>query len=786
MPGVAARLLTLLLLALWVPSPAAGDPPPADAPPAREEAAEAPAVAGEADAADEAEKAMVDAARGQFVIVRVWYRKDPQMAAQLQSDYRLRRLFSEYFDQKKPEEHAAVLLPDGTSLLMVDDGIDDRLIDRIETTGPDGKTVPLRRKALLRQAPLIMLGSPVNLADGRTMPPLADDRQATPARTALLTKEEGQMFVRLTALSTMHPFGRDGSTLYGSGLLGEGSRYGFGSLVVTPKLVGDSRGRIIGITAMPILADDDEYGIWRMADVLKGARLEWAEVARRREAVQNALRKSAHEVIVRLRGDGDEGPVRYEESGSGHELSVFGVAISDRWILVPLTLDREAATRIEGMELRLPDGRRMPLRFVGAYRDFGAFVVEQPEGGLSPVALAGEDLKRVEPFLTAVPETVLGRTDARLSANRLMGRDEGFKQQLEWSGQFPIEDGALLMTLDGRLAGLSVQPRSEDDEQRRLEQDRSRYDRDEPRLFLIGQIREALRNPRGHLDERVAIRPPQVARRRPWLGVEFVGMTEQLARVLKVESPTRDGEVGFIVNAVYPGSPAEKLGLKVGDILLSVTVPGRRQPLDLRGELVEDDDFGYPYWRIGAGGDEAMPAEVMWKSRANVLTRLLDAVGEGKTIGLTIHRPDGEGKGTFSRQVAIEMAPPDQQSAPKWRNRPLGLTVRDLTYEVRYGLDLSAEAPGVLVAQVEEGSAVALARVTINEVITHVDGKPLRSAAAMQQTIAAAAAAGRQKVRLTVLRLGRTRFADLEIESYDRGDDEGLAPAGPVAEPPRQ
>ena len=40
--------------------------------------------------------------------------------------------------------------------------------------------------------------------------------------------------------------------------------------------------------------------------------------------------------------------------------------------------------------------------------------------------------------------------------------------------------------------------------------------------------------------------------------------------------------------------------------------------------------------------------------------------------------------------------------------------------------------------------------------------------------IAAAKKAGKDKVRLTILRLGKTRFADLTVKAYDAADDEGL------------
>ena len=169
------------------------------------------------------------------------------------------------------------------------------------------------------------------------------------------------------------------------------------------------------------------------------------------------------------------------------------------------------------------------------------------------------------------------------------------------------------------------------------------------------------------------------------------------------------------------------------------------------------------------------PVAPTWKNRLNFLTRAMDAIGVGKTVQLTYFRPEGdEGEGkTVTVDYKIEMAPPDLESAPKWKNRKLGLTAKDVTYEIRHALNLKPPA-GVIVANVESGSPAVIAKIFPNEIITRLDDKPLASAREMRDRVAAARKAGKDKVRLTILRLGRTRFADLSITEYDPADDEGL------------
>ena len=157
---------------------------------------------------------------------------------------------------------------------------------------------------------------------------------------------------------------------------------------------------------------------------------------------------------------------------------------------------------------------------------------------------------------------------------------------------------------------------------------------------------------------------------------------------------------------------------------------------------------------------------------------MLDAVGIGKTITIAYHRPDPNGEAAGEGEVIrykIAQAPPDVDSARKWKNRKLGLTVKNLTYEVRYALNLEDDAPGVLVAGVEPGSPMEIARIFPNELITRLDDAPLTGVEQMRDLVAQARQSGKKKVRLTILRIGKTRFADLAVDEYDPSKDEGLA-----------
>ena len=48
--------------------------------------------------------------------------------------------------------------------------------------------------------------------------------------------------------------------------------------------------------------------------------------------------------------------------------------------------------------------------------------------------------------------------------------------------------------------------------------------------------------------------------------------------------------------------------------------------------------------------------------------------------------------------------PPSYDSAPKYKQEALGLTVRDMTYEVRRYLQKKDDDPGVVISKIELGS----------------------------------------------------------------------------------
>jgi serine protease Do len=177
---------------------------------------------------------------------------------------------------------------------------------------------------------------------------------------------------------------------------------------------------------------------------------------------------------------------------------------------------------------------------------------------------------------------------------------------------------------------------------------------------------------------------------RGWLGVQIQGVDEDLAKSLKM-SDTR----GAIVSNVTPGSPADEAGLKPGDVVRG-----------LDGKPVEtSSDLSSRVASMGPGGRVA-----------------LDVLRDGSEK--TIHAK----LGTF----------PDEQVAEargQEGHGRLGVAVRTLTPDVAQGLDLPADAHGVVIVQVEPGGPAETAGLRERDVVVSVDGQAVADAGAFRASV---------------------------------------------------
>ena len=234
-----------------------------------------------------------------------------------------------------------------------------------------------------------------------------------------------------------------------------------------------------------------------------------------------------------------------------------------------------------------------------------------------------------------------------------------------------------------------------------------------------------------------------------WIGLELQAIDEDLADAMDIVKETENGDFGAIVSRVHEGSSAAAAGVQPDWVLLSIRPVGE---LGFRKVKVGDDDGfdgEFPWEHL----DEVPPQyfdhiPVPWPSVTDGFTDELRKIGVGAKIEAEF-LANGE---KAVREIVIEKGPQHYGNAPsfKWENG--GITVCDLTFEVREYLNLEADAPGVVVKRIESGAKAAVAGLRPFEVVTSVNGAAIRDVKDFEAAVGDAT-----DIRMEVLRMDKTR-----------------------------
>jgi serine protease Do len=168
------------------------------------------------------------------------------------------------------------------------------------------------------------------------------------------------------------------------------------------------------------------------------------------------------------------------------------------------------------------------------------------------------------------------------------------------------------------------------------------------------------------------------------IGVVLEPLKPELARQFGIEPGTK----GVLVNDIAPGSPAEKAGLKSGDVIIGFA-----------GEKVVD---GSSFRLKVAGSEIAKPYEIVY-------------LRDGKRHTATIVPAAYE-----SVKFALESERAEPSETAKADVSGFGLEVQELTADLAKSLGLSKDLKGLLVSSVKEGSSAEAVGIQEGDVITKI------------------------------------------------------------------
>jgi serine protease Do len=204
---------------------------------------------------------------------------------------------------------------------------------------------------------------------------------------------------------------------------------------------------------------------------------------------------------------------------------------------------------------------------------------------------------------------------------------------------------------------------------------------------------------------------------RGYLGVNIQDITPEIARGLKLEKDTR----GVIVTDIVPGSPAEKAGLKQGDVILKYD-----------GKRVES---------------------------VAKLRSMAAATAPGQLVKITVSR---EGRELDLSLTAGELARTQGERRPA-ENDLLGASVETVTPQIATQLGLR-RASGVIVTEVVPGSAAESAGLQKGDIIYRVNNSKVDSAEEFDRRISEAKKQGSVMLLLREVRSGNTRYITVPLK----------------------
>ena len=544
--------------------------------------------------------------------------------------------------------------------------------------------------------------------------------------------------------------------------------------VASYSLIVDKDGNPIGMSMKDELPLDDSW---------KGSPTKWPaysaeEAAAMVAGVRDAAKRGLLRVTLNFRSPKARGgPDRFMGSDPNDQQNAtlqhaIGVLLDDSTVLVLRELKASVTARLEKVRVQGPDGKPVAAKFRNTLSDYGAFVVTLDK------PLKDAALPLAESDLMKYRGTMLGAAQVHLQGEkrveyydhrRIAQFNTGWRRQLypELAGE---AKNIFLFDPKGALIALPVARREKDAEQQHWGRD------DAAVLTPATYVAAAVADPGKYGDPGNVPLSEQEENRIAWLGIELQALTPELARANDVAHLTNDGRTGALVTHVYPESPAGKAGIEAGDVLVRVHVPDRPKPMEVTVERSQFGDQPFPwdqYDQLPEQYFDQVPQP--WPPAENTVVRMLTDLGFGKTFTAEFARG---GKG-LEKQFTVEQSPAHYDSAERYKSDPLGVTVRNLTYEVRRYFQRGEEEPGVIISKIEMGSKASTAGLKPFEMVTHVNDVPVKNVKEFAEQVK-----GQKDLRLSIKRM--TKGRQVKVKLAGKGDETKPAKTPSNTKPPAQ
>jgi hypothetical protein len=512
----------------------------------------------------------------------------------------------------------------------------------------------------------------------------------------------------------------------------------------------DRKGHALTLVMNDELAAD---GSWKLSP------LQWATVsAAEMKMMLDKLEEQTAGSIVRVqlnfrspKANKAQASRRYRsEDDEATELNVTGIAVEPNLLFVLANLKPKVTARLESI-LVYTGEEPIKAQFAGTLKDYGCFAAV-PE---KPLLAVSRDTSEVSSYrnklLLAADISIEGEKRVVYTGHRRIASfADGWQNHIypEMAGD---AKNTFLFDIRGKIIAMPLSRREKagasDDEHWS-----SKNSLTTPVCYL-GAVTEQLAK---NSDSGNIPLSEEQENRLAWLGVELQGLTEELAKVNNVSHLTKDGTTGAIVSYVYLDSPAAKAGIEAGYVILRLHVAGNPKPIEVelkdRGMF---DERGFPWDRLGEIPEQYFDQIPQpWPAAENSFTRAISDLGFGTSFTAEFFH-DGK---TITKDFTVTESPAYYDSAPRYKSETLGLTVRNITYEVQRYFQRSTMEPGVIISKIEPGSKASVAGIKPYEIVTHVNDEGVFTAADFEKLTK-----GKDELKLNVKRMTQGRVVAMNV-----------------------
>jgi Do/DeqQ family serine protease len=209
--------------------------------------------------------------------------------------------------------------------------------------------------------------------------------------------------------------------------------------------------------------------------------------------------------------------------------------------------------------------------------------------------------------------------------------------------------------------------------------------------------------------------------KRAWLGVTLAELTPELAEGFGIR-----GDQGVVIQDVLKNQPAERAGIRRNDVIV-----------EFDGKPVAD----VQKFRLKV-------ADMPIGQKVNLVV-----LRDGKRVPLTLTLGPRPGDAQLADSGGGSDVPAGERLA--------GIRVRELTSSERSAGDGEG---GVVITDVESGSAAEEAGLEVNDIVEEVNRKPVRTVSAFTEQFNAAKSSGKKHAVLLVKRGNRTTYVPVRVQ----------------------